>query len=225
MNIKNFKNKLLLNETLAINIANDIKILLTIKKNIWMVVSGGNTPSDLYKILSTKDIDWKRVNITLADERLVPISDSRSNEAMVRNTLIKNNASEAKLFGLNNNEIPLMDDCQSLSFLSEINEVDILILGMGTDGHTASFFSEDINLKGILDINNIKLFSIVSLENEAYDRVTLNFNLLSKAENIYLNITGQEKKIKLKHAIKVNNPLKEPISIFLNHKMEVYWSP
>ena len=52
MKIKNFKNKLLLNETLAINIANDIKILLTIKKNIWMVVSGGNTPSDLYKILS-----------------------------------------------------------------------------------------------------------------------------------------------------------------------------
>jgi 6-phosphogluconolactonase/glucosamine-6-phosphate isomerase/deaminase len=55
--------------------------------------------------------------------------------------------------------------------------------------------------------------------------VTLNYNVLSKAKNIYLNITGSDKKTKLEYAAKEKNIMETPISIFLDHAIDIYWSP
>lgn len=205
------------------NIVIDIKSVLERKKEIWIVVSGGKSPIDLFKSLSKQDIDWSRVNITLADERWVPVDDDRSNEGLVRRYLIKNKASDINFFGLMaNKDISIIHELYYKDFLANIDEIDILILGMGLDGHTASYFSIDKNLTNILDINNKNLISKVSLPHEPFDRVTLNFNILSTSKKIYLPIIGEEKKLKFIDIVGERNILNGPISIFLEHSIDIY---
>ena len=202
-----------------------LKNILLKKEEAWVVVCGGSTPIDLFVSLSNKTIDWGRVNITLTDERLVPINNEKSNEGMVADYLLQNKASKANLFGLNNIVNIKQHKSSNTCFLDSIDEIDLLILGMGSDGHTASFFSQDPNLPSILNLNNKDSISYVELPSSLVSRVTLNYSVLSKSKKTCLYITGEDKKITLSLALKSNNPLEYPIAIFLKKVIDIYWSP
>ena len=157
---------------------------------------------------------------------MVPIDNIESNEGMVNDCLIKNKASSAKLFGLkNSDELARIGQASDLKFLELIDQIDLLILGMGVDGHTASFFSQDPNLSKVLDINNKESFSYVKLPGSSLERITLNYSFLSKSKETYLYITGKEKKQTFKHALEINDSHIHPISIFMQNPINLYWCP
>ena len=106
-----------------------------------VAVSGGSTPKKLFEKLSKIDLDWSKVTVTLVDERWVDTDSSASNERLVKEFLLQNRAKDAKFIGLKN---ALSVSPEALMIvkakLRNIDKLDIVVLGMGGDAHTASFF-------------------------------------------------------------------------------------
>jgi 6-phosphogluconolactonase len=107
-----------------------------------LVVSGGTTPVALFEALSGEDMPWEKVVVSLADERWVDPGTPDSNERLVRTHLLKNKAAAATFIGLKTPEDPA--GAGEAACENRIRQIpvpfDLLILGMGDDGHTASLF-------------------------------------------------------------------------------------
>lgn len=126
---------------LADLIAANLSTSLRKRNAASLVVSGGSTPAPLFDALSTRELDWSRVTVTLADERWVPADHKDSNEALVRNRLLVGNAASAAFVSL------YEPGCSPIEAQSVVAQrlgsmplpFDVVLLGMGNDGHTASF--------------------------------------------------------------------------------------
>src|SRR5690606_15862018 len=106
------------------------------------MVSGGSTPEPLYRSLSEVDLDWSSVYVALVDERWVDFEHDKSNEAFTVRTLMQNKAAAANLIGMKNSAATAAEglaDCESV-YQQLAQPFDMTILGMGSDGHTASLF-------------------------------------------------------------------------------------
>ncbi len=163
-------------------------------------LSGGKTPIDFYKILSAggKELPWAKIHLFLADERFVPATDKESNYRLVRECLLnhvdipKNNVhridtEEATLemaaekyeeeirnfFGIEGDRIP---------------EFDLIMLGIGEDGHTASLFPEAPSLK-----EKKRIAIPVIAEKPPHKRISLTLPVLTNAQRIMFLVTGSEK--------------------------------
>ena len=212
-----------LTNDLCLDIKNQLDCYLQLKENVWVLFSGGNTPKKLYEKLSIQNIDWSRIHISLTDERCVPVDSDKSNEFMLKTHLLKNNAKNANFYSLIDAVDSHSSQKQSLfDIYSQVKSIDLLLLGMGEDGHTASFFTESDNLTSSLDKNNEELYTRLKLSRERHDRVTLNYNLLSKSKKKYLFFTGQEKIDIIEKALKSNNPMKYPILMFLKMPIKIF---
>ncbi|MGH1441406.1 MAG: 6-phosphogluconolactonase [Cellvibrionaceae bacterium] len=215
--------------TLAHRVADDIKRCLTHKPQVTLCVPGGNTPALFLKALSKIELDWHRVNILLNDERWVPLSDEKSNQAMLLRTLENGYAKAANIIAFyppSEKETLSRED-----FLKQFNghyfyqggtqdtkdssqfsitsppitplEIDICVLGMGEDGHTASLFPDMLNLSQALDPKlSPALISADPPDKEA--RVSLNLSALLSAQYHYLLITGKTKESLIYAAQKAN---------------------
>ena len=107
-----------------------------------LALSGGSTPLPLFERLSLLDIPWKDVVVTLVDERWVEATDDDSNERLVRIHLLQNRAAAATFIGMKNRALSASEgerECEQ-QFQKVSRPFDVLILGMGGDGHTASLF-------------------------------------------------------------------------------------
>ena len=225
LSIIEFKNKDVLSKSLSDKVSYLLDKTISLSKDPWLVVPGGSTPVDFFDNLSSRNIDWNKVHITLTDERWVKTDSSISNEALVRNSLLKNKACAAKFHGLKTNHGTISEAFYSIKKRLEIFEKpDVLIVGMGLDGHTASMFPNDPNLAEYFSLVNTEIFSRVKNKDSEYERITLNYNYLSSARNIILLIHGLDKMEVLNKAMEENNPMKYPISVFFNNNLEVYWS-
>ena len=104
-----------------------------------IVVSGGRTPKGFFQLLSQEDLDWSNITVTLADERWVDPSHCDSNEKLVKENLLTNNASEAKFLPLKNNAVTAMDGTKKLeSLLAAGKEFKVVFLWFGYVGATAT---------------------------------------------------------------------------------------
>jgi 6-phosphogluconolactonase len=194
-----------------------------------LAVSGGSTPKGFFAALSNKDIDWQNVTVTLADERWVDFESEASNTRLVHENLLKNKASAATFFHLKKE-----GECNHAA-LSQLNAdanknllpLDILILGMGEDGHTASIFpcSEQISTALALD-NSDALMKVVP-QTAPNDRITFTYAQLAQSKNIILHVCGEGKKVVLEKALASNNQKEMPIRAFLQNpdiNTQVYWA-
>ena len=110
------------------------------KGKACLAVSGGSTPVIFFQKLSEQELDWRKVNIILVDERWLATDDPESNEKLVRDNLLKNNAEQAYFLGLKNGALLPSEgivDCET-QLRTQIEHIDVVVLGMGIDGHTAS---------------------------------------------------------------------------------------
>lgn len=195
-----------------------------------LAVSGGSTPVELFKRLSGMDLSWRNVVITLVDERWVEPTQSDSNEHLVRSYLLKDKASKATFIGMKNSAATATGgerECE-YKLLNVPRPFDVLILGMGNDGHTASLFPGATKLSIATDMGSSKTCAGIAPLTARHERMTLTLPAILDSRQIFLHITGQNKKDVLRKA-QADGPIEEiPIRFILRQQstqVSVYWAP
>jgi 6-phosphogluconolactonase len=195
-----------------------------------IAVSGGSTPKAFFQALSARDIDWAKVTITLVDERFVPADNPRSNHLLVDANLLQNKAKAARF-------VPLYQPAASVEEAAKLATVksaeigipfDVVILGMGGDGHTASFFPGGNNLSAALDAKTPRGIITMDAEGAGEPRLTFTFSALEDAKLLILHIEGEGKKDVLAKAEGSGEEAEMPIRAILRRAtspVEIYWAP
>jgi 6-phosphogluconolactonase len=197
--------------------------------NASLAVSGGSTPVALFEQLSGTDISWQDVVITLVDERWVEPTEDDSNEHLVRTHLLRDKAAVATFIGMKNGastaavgEVACEQNIQKVP-----RPFDVLILGMGGDGHTASLFPGAEKLSAATDMNSGKTCMAITPTTAPHDRMTLTLPAILNAEEIILHITGLEKQEVLAKAQTAGPAEEMPVRFVLRQEIipvTVYWA-
>jgi 6-phosphogluconolactonase len=228
MELHNYCDHYELNANLAIKIINQLNNAVAQNGRAYMVVSGGKTPVELFKILAQAPIPWDNITITLADERCVAINDINRNEGVVRNYLLQHAAKKARFISLYNEHVNINDGIKKTSQdIGSLPAFDVVILGMGEDGHTASLFPCSKELALGIDDHAAPVL-LVTPQTAPYQRVSLSKKRLMNSHLIFIHFTGQKKLAILDKALAEPNPLIMPISAFLNIKnsnVQVMYAP
>jgi 6-phosphogluconolactonase len=195
-----------------------------------LVVSGGRTPTLLFTQLRGEKLDWTRVWVTLADERWVETTAEASNERLVRETLLVGPAAAAHFVGLKN-PAPTPEagaDWASRALTRVPHPFDVVVLGMGDDGHTASLFPGSLALARGLDPGAPPACIAVNALVAPHARVSLNLAALLDARRIVLHIEGDKKWEVYQRARTPGTAAEMPVRAVLQQKevpVDVYWSP
>ncbi|MEA2115290.1 MAG: 6-phosphogluconolactonase [Thermodesulfobacteriota bacterium] len=195
-----------------------------------IAVSGGSTPVGLFEQLSLLDISWKDISITLVDERWVEPSGNDSNERLVRVHILQNKAAAATFIGMKNSAVIASEgekECEQQ--LQKIPQpFDVLILGMGGDGHTASLFPGAEKLAAATAMDSGRTCMALAPLSAPHERMSLTLPVILASRQIFLHIVGQEKREVLDKAM-TDGPVEEmPIRFVLRQQatpLSVYWAP
>jgi 6-phosphogluconolactonase len=227
--LNKYPNSQLLTRDLVAHIVKSLKQAIDKKGHASIAVSGGQTPIPLFRLLSQQNLDWHNVFITLVDDRWVDDTDDASNEKLVLTYLLQNKAKWANFVGLKNGCDNPFDGAEITDKI--LNKVpmpfDVLILGMGEDGHTASLFPGATNLPAGLDMKSgRKVVGMVPLT-ASLDRITLTLPTILDSQNIYLHLVGESKMQVLEQAEKGDDIIQMPIrAILQQNKVNVigFWT-
>lgn len=210
----------------------DIRFLLEktlIQKNhAVLAVSGGRSPILLFQKLSTQDIAWENVHIILVDERYIETDHDDSNERLVRQHLLQNHAARATFTGLAYQTDSLKSDV--LQANTQLPDADIVILGMGEDGHIASLFPHASQLAAALKVGpDCPRYIHVSPPNAPYERISMTLAALHRADCLMLEMAGAARRHIFERA-SVHVSADYAISHLLattwsGPRLQVYWNP
>ncbi|WP_348944120.1 6-phosphogluconolactonase [Chitinibacter sp. FCG-7] len=223
-----FSTKEALDQQLATTIANELKQAIAQRGSAGLAVSGGRTPAGMFKALRVSDLDWSRVVITLVDERWVQPDHADSNERLTRDNLLQDGAAAATFISLVNLAATpheaLADIEARLATLP--NPIDVVILGMGDDGHTASLFPSAAELEAACA--STALLAAVTPPVAPHQRITLTLPTIVKSPKVIVHITGEGKKTLLQDAMAANVAVNEqyPIRRVLDQVAlaDVFWA-
>ncbi|HIV70191.1 MAG TPA: 6-phosphogluconolactonase [Candidatus Aquabacterium excrementipullorum] len=201
---------------------------LAVRGRATLVVSGGSTPVPMWQRLSQSDLDWTLVTITLADERWVPVDDPASNESLVRRHLLRNEAAWARWVPLYNGMATPQEAQPTVEArLSTIAwPADVVVLGMGGDGHTASWFPGQV-----MDASwqaHCAAVDTPRAPNVPAPRMTLTPRTLLDARHMILHLTGADKEPVLARALTPGNTVELPVRRALHESRavcHVYFAP
>lgn len=194
-----------------------------------LVVSGGSTPGLLFRELSTRPMDWARVTITLADERWVPDNDPSSNAKLVAETFLQGEAAAAKFVNLyTGHATPEEGASQADTDIAAMaRPFDLVLLGMGEDGHTASLFPNGDTLDACLDPNGARLVSAMNAPGAPQPRITLTLPALLNAKDIGVLLMGDSKKAVLQQVLSDGSVEDMPIRAVIRQSgtpVQVWWA-
>lgn len=168
------------------------------------VATGGHTPIQAYDLLHAKPLDWSRVAITLSDERWVPPDEPESNEGMLRQHLLKGPAAAARFTPLwTRAPHPEAAAQHAEPAIRALLPFDVVLLGMGEDGHLASLFPGSPALAEGLDLESDRVCIGVPEGAPAPDRprISLTLKALLDSRLIVVLIAGDSKKRTLEAAL------------------------
>jgi 6-phosphogluconolactonase len=186
-------------EGLAQSVAADLRRSLAERGHAALVVSGGTTPHKFFAALALADVDWSRVTVTLADERWVRPENARSNEHLVRQTLLVGRAAAANFVSL------YADTPDPESALPEIAArvaalalpFAAVVLGLGNDGHCASLFPDGDQFAQAIDPATTAHVLPMRSPTAGEPRITLTLPMLIATQALYLLIEGADKQATL----------------------------
>jgi 6-phosphogluconolactonase len=191
-----------------------------------LVVSGGKSPVAFFQNLAARTLDWSKVVISLADERWVPVEHPDSNAGLLKRYLLQGPAAKARFVGLYSAAANLEEAAKVADqALAELPAIDVLVLGMGDDGHTASLFPDSPNLSEALNLDSQRRCLPMMAPTVPHQRLTLTRQLLASARLPILSISGQAKLDTLRAAVAGDELARMPIRAFLNSSLEIYWCP
>lgn len=178
--------------------------------NCFYIVPGGNTSRLFYKLLAKRIENWGNTQFILSDERL-SLEIKISNSVMVEETLLKNiekdKRPELLKYNINGNQ-------SEIEKILKAQKPNLAILGLGTDGHTASLFPGNPE---IFNENDDVLLK-TNNEWEDFDRVSLSFNYLMKSDKIIFMVSGFEKAEALMKCLAGDyDPIQFPAQFIINN--------
>ncbi len=199
------------------------------------LVSGGSTPEPVYRELSKRPLPWSQITVGLVDERWVDRTESGSNQTFIETSLLQNCAAEAPFLGMKTPHATAAEgeaDCER-AYDELPRPFDVCVLGMGSDGHTASLFPHAEGLEAALDPNSQKLCSAITAKQSEVtgshtERMTLTLAAILQARDIKLLITGDEKLKVYREALLGSDELEMPVRSILKQGLKpvtVYWAP
>lgn len=217
-------------EALADRVATTLTAAIAARGEATLAVSGGSTPKAFFEALSGRAIDWPKVKVTLVDERFVSEDNPRSNHLLVKTHLLKNAAVAAQFVPLYRPEATIEEAAITASGIipGMTGPFDAVILGMGTDGHTASFFPGGDHLAAALDLTLPRRVMTMEAPGAGEARLTLSFSALHDAGLLVVHIEGAEKKSVLDKALSGMDEADMPIRAVLERATttpEIYWAP
>lgn len=222
-------------ETLSQRLAQTLTALIKSRQRASMAMSGGSTPAPLYRHLSQQTLDWSAVTVSLVDERWVAETDPQSNARLIRNTLLQNQAQHATMIGMKTPETDAFAAAESLGAMlgQRVLPLDMVLLGMGLDGHTASLFPHARGLDQALAADNTNICCAIQPYSEsgtaaACARMSLSLNTLLSAGERILYLTGAAKRAVLESALQPGSIQEMPVRAVLhdsNTLTEIYYAP
>lgn len=222
MRLTTYPDREMLHLGLANALAGELADVLRREGRATLAVPGGTSPGPVFDILSGVDLDWSRVAVVLTDERWVPEDSPRSNTALVRRRLLTGRAAGARLLPLYA-PAPWPEDA-----LPELAEalvphlpVSVMLLGMGTDMHTASLFPGADRLAEALAPTAPPLMALRA-EAAGEARVTLTAPVLRGAIRSHLLISGPEKRAAIERAATLT-PEEAPVRVILD-QATIHWA-
>jgi 6-phosphogluconolactonase len=222
MNLIEYPDRDMMMIDLASKIAGEIGSCLRSHDHASVSVPGGSTPGPMFDALCAADLEWDRVHVFLNDERWVPETSDRSNTKLVRERLLVERAAAATLVPLH------LEGMEAEAAIPRLTEailpelpVSVLLLGMGTDGHTASLFPGADQLEQAMAHDAPPLMAITA-PGAPEPRVTLTLPVLLGAMSTHLLIVGSEKREALER-VRHMKPEEAPVVAILP-EATVHWA-
>lgn len=225
--LKAFATRAALAEALAAEIAMVLRAAIAARGGATLAVSGGTTPALFFRTLAQTDLDWASVTVTLVDERFVPETSPRSNAGLAKTNLLQGPAAAARFVGLYSDvaDAGIAAERAATAIAGLGLPLDAAILGMGGDGHTASFFPDADGLHSLLNPDNANLVAPVHAASGIEPRLTLTLPPIAQARRLIVHIEGADKR-KVIDAATAGKDL--PIRHVLDHARfpaEIFWAP
>jgi 6-phosphogluconolactonase len=215
--------------SLASAVANDLRDALQQRGTASLAVPGGTTPRAFLRALGQQELDWPRVRVTLTDERWVPADHPDSNERLVREELFAGSAGGAEWIGLYTGDAEpraALPACERR--IAPLLPFDVVVLGMGDDGHFASLFPGQADLARSLDPAGERTCGVARAPGTGSARLSLFAPALLSARRSYLLIAGERKLAVYRRALDGAQSLELPVAAVLHGSaapVRVYWAP
>jgi 6-phosphogluconolactonase len=201
------------------------------QERVLFGVSGGSTPLPIYRQLAARELAWNKIHMVIVDERWVPTDHPDSNEKNIRHAFSEGVIESPKIIGLwseqDNLDMAATAANQTLAALN--SDLDVILLGMGEDGHFASLFPTAAEFSTAISKENTRLvFPIEPMPaHAAHSRLSMSLAYIQRAKRIVLAITGEKKRTILQQAIAHGDVNALPIAALFTANspaVDIYWS-
>jgi 6-phosphogluconolactonase len=224
-----FDDRSLLDQQLARDVAARLSQAMAIRGKASLAVSGGSTPKGFFAALAGHRLEWSRLTVTLVDDRWVPPSHADSNDRLVHENLLVGEAAAAQFMPLVTSDAHPRDAVAAVTrHIAAVDTIDVVIIGMGTDGHFASLFPDSEALLSGLDLTSGNTVIAVDPPSAPHPRMSMTLPRILDARMLVLHIVGQEKRELLETARERADAQVLPIAAVFSeahNDVQVYWAP
>jgi 6-phosphogluconolactonase len=208
-------------QAIATHIANALRQAIGARGQASLAVSGGKSPIPMFEALRDEALDWSRVSVVLVDERVVPHDHADSNTALVQRHLLQGAAARARFLPFFSEVSPGLSAVVLDALVRDATQriaplpwpLDVAVLGMGEDAHTASLFPGAAGFARA--IRSTDRLAWVVPDTAPHARLTFTLSALLAAHELVLSIAGDTKLTVYRQALQQADEAL-PVSLVLN---------